>query len=220
VVAGLQDQAARGERVEPGEGDSRDLGKTKEALPSVVKKRKRPMEKSAPDKTSTVLPKGYAALLQDIKERIKSAQIKAALSVNRELLALYWQIGQQIVERQQAERWGNAVIDRLGADLQKAFPGLSGFSRTNVYRMRAFFLAYRNIHAIVPQAVGQLDQGPVPHPVANIPWGHNVLLIEKLKYHAERLWYASKTIEHGWSRSILDYQIDSGLYLRQGPDQL
>jgi predicted nuclease of restriction endonuclease-like (RecB) superfamily len=162
------------------------------------------------------LPDGYDAFLRDLKERIRTAQLRAALAVNRELLALYWHIGQQIVERQQAEGWGNAVIDRLGADLQTAFPGLSGFSRTNVYRMRAFYLSYHSAQPIVPQAVGQSGEGPVPHPLADIPWGHNVLLIEKLKDPAERLWYAAKTLEHGWSRAILDHQIDSDLYRRQG----
>ncbi len=124
--------------------------------------------------------------------------------------------GCETIQRQQTEGWGNAVIARLGADLQKAFPGLSGFSRTNVYRMRAFFLAYRDIQTIVPQAVGQLGQGPVPSPMSDIPWGHNIILIEKLKDPAERLWYAHKAIEYGWSRAILDHQIASGLYHRQG----
>jgi predicted nuclease of restriction endonuclease-like (RecB) superfamily len=171
---------------------------------------------AAASNSAAGVPQGYDAFLSDLKERIRRAQVRAALAVNRELVALYWQIGKGIVERQRTEGWGNAVIDRLGADLQKAFPGLSGFSRTNVYRMRAFYLAYPDTEAIVPQAVGQLGQGQVPPPLADIPWGHNALLIEKLKDPAERLWYAYKTIEHGWSRSILDHQIDSGLYHRQG----
>src|SRR5207302_530813 len=117
---------------------------------------------------------------------------------------------------QQTEGWGNAVIDRLGADLQKAFPGLSGFSRTNIYRMRAFHMAYRDAGAIVPQPVGQLDQGSLPLPLTELPWGHNVILIEKLKDTAQRFWYAQQTVHHGWSRSILVHQIESGLYGRQG----
>jgi predicted nuclease of restriction endonuclease-like (RecB) superfamily len=121
-----------------------------------------------------------------------------------------------MVERQQTDGWGNGVIDRLGYDLQKSFPGLSGFSRTNVYRMRAFYLAYCDTPTIVPQPVGQIPEGQVPPLLAQIPWGHNVLLIEKLKDSAERLWYAAKTLEHGWSRAILDHQIDSNLYRRQG----
>jgi predicted nuclease of restriction endonuclease-like (RecB) superfamily len=170
----------------------------------------------ASPQTQLVLPEGYKAFLRDLKERIRTAQLRAARAVNRELLALYWHIGKSIVKRQQKEGWGNAVIDRLGADLQKAFPGLSGFSRTNVYRMRAFYLAYHQVQPVVPQTVGQLGEEPVPSFLADIPWGHNVLLMEKLKDPAERLWYARKTLEHGWSRAILDHQIDTDLYRRQG----
>jgi predicted nuclease of restriction endonuclease-like (RecB) superfamily len=162
------------------------------------------------------LPAGYDAFLKDLKERIRGSQLKAAVAVNRELIELYWHIGQQITERQERERWGAAVIDRLGKDLLAAFPGVSGFSRTNVYRMRAFYVAYRDARAIVPQPVGQTAPGPVPPPLAALPWGHNVLLIEKLKDPAERLWYARQAIEHGWSRAVLDHQIDGGLYRRQG----
>src|SRR4051812_9731653 len=88
-----------------------------------------------------LVPKGYEKFLGELKERIRTAQLKAAVSVNRELIQLYWQIGKALVERQKTEGWGKSIIDRLGDDLQKAFPGLAGFSRTNVYRMRAFYLA-------------------------------------------------------------------------------
>jgi predicted nuclease of restriction endonuclease-like (RecB) superfamily len=161
------------------------------------------------------VPQGYAAFLSDLKERIRNAQIKAALSVNRELLALYWHIGKGIVERQQTEGWGTAVIDRLGKDLQAAFPGISGFSRPNVYRMRAFFLAHAGPGQVVSQAARQSDDSP-PEPMASLPWFHNVVLIEKIKNRIERLWYARKCLEHGWSRPVLDYHIDRGLYRRQG----
>jgi predicted nuclease of restriction endonuclease-like (RecB) superfamily len=183
---------------------------------------KSPMEKkrgsvpSPRDLQHIAVPPGYNSFLKDLKERVRQAQLRAALTVNRELLALYWYIGKSIVERQQAEGWGNAVIDRLGADLQKAFPGLNGFSRTNVYRMRSFYLAYRDFQANVPQLVGQFDKNALPPPFADLPWGHNVLLIEKVKDRAERIWYGQKAIEHGWSRSVLDHQIDSGLHRRQG----
>jgi predicted nuclease of restriction endonuclease-like (RecB) superfamily len=160
------------------------------------------------------VPAGYDAFLKDLKERIRTAQLSAALAVNREVLALYWHIGQQIVARQQAEGWGNAVIDRLGKDLQAAFPGVSGFSRPNVYRMRAFYRAYAG--TIVSQPARQIDLTVPPEPMASLPWFHNVLLIEKLKDPAERLWYAHKALEHGWTRAILDHQVDSGLYRRQG----
>jgi predicted nuclease of restriction endonuclease-like (RecB) superfamily len=166
-----------------------------------------------------LLPKGYEAFLGELKERIRTAQLRAALAVNRELIALYWQIGSDIVERQKAHRWGNAVLDRLGDDLQKAFPGLSGFSRTNLYRMRAFYLAYRDAHEIVPQAVGQIAERGLPEPVAGIPWGHNIVLIEQVKELPARLWYARKIVESGWSRNVLVHWIESGLYERQGKAQ-
>jgi predicted nuclease of restriction endonuclease-like (RecB) superfamily len=170
------------------------------------------------------LPAGYPAFLEDIKGRIRAAQIKASLSVNRELIELYWGIGRDLVCRQHVEGWGARVIDRLADDLQRAFPGLGGFSRTNVYRMRAFFLAYGTAAPMVPQAVGQLPgefvpqavgQSP-PQPVAEIPWGHNVVLVEQLKDPLQRLWYAQQIVANGWSRSMLEHWIESDLYARQG----
>jgi predicted nuclease of restriction endonuclease-like (RecB) superfamily len=160
-------------------------------------------------------PAGYDAFLKDLKERIRTAQLKAALAVNRELLELYWHIGQQIAQRQEREGWGAGVIERLAKDLQAAFPGVGGFSRPNVYRMRAFYLAYAT-GPVVSQAARQSDPTAPPEPMASLPWFHNVLLIEKLKDPAERLWYVHKALEHGWSRAVLDHQIDSGLYRRQG----
>jgi len=155
------------------------------------------------------LPGGYSRFLEELKARIRAAQVSAALAVSRELIGLYWYVGRAIVVKQEAEGWGTKVIDRLADDLQRAFPGMAGFSRTNVYRMRAFFLAYASS---VPRPVGQLTP---PKPVAGIPWGHNVVLLEKVKDPVQRLWYAQQTIQHGWSRNILVHQIESDLYARQ-----
>lgn len=132
-------------------------------------------------------PKGYARFLSAVKERIRNTQVKAALSANQELIRLYWDIGHRITERQEKEGWGSAVIERLAGDLQKAFPGVEGFSTRNIWRMRAFYLAYSK---------------NLPQAVAEIPWGHNVILLEKLKDPVERLSYAQKIIEHGWSRAV------------------
>src|SRR5690554_6764930 len=140
--------------------------------------------------------KGYKELLQDIKNRVKTSQIKAAVAVNRELIQLYWEIGRSIHIKQEQEGWGAHVIEKLAKDLQSAFPGIEGFSRTNLFRMRAFYRAYEKI----PQAVGQLEELPI----WSIPWGHNAILIEKVRTIKERIWYAKKAIEHGWSRSILE----------------
>jgi predicted nuclease of restriction endonuclease-like (RecB) superfamily len=172
----------------------------------------------------TELPVGYAKFLTDLKSRIRVARVKASLNVNRELISLYWHIGRAITQQQEAERWGSQIIDRLVDDLQKEFPGISGFSRSNIFRMRKFFLAYSSAgetvaqpvrqlaKAIVAQPVRQLAKPILPQAVADIPWGHNVLLPEKLSDPAHRLWYAQQTLAHGWSRAVLDHQIDLKLH--------
>lgn len=178
---------------------------------------------------STAIPSvDYRVLLTDIKSRIRTAQIKASLAVNRELIQLYWDIGGLIVQRQQTEGWGAGVIGRLAGDLQKAFPGLQGFSASNISRMRALFLAYaadsENSAQPVPKlkarksarAVPKTAAITVPPAIAGIPWGHNVVLLFQLTDTAERLWYAQQTTRNGWSRSMLEHWIESNLYARQG----
>ena len=185
-------------------------------------------KKNAAALTGTGLPGDYAAFLESLKTRVRQAQTKAMLSVNRELIQLYWDIGRQIAQRQEQEGWGKSVVDRLAGDIQKAFPGIQGFSPLNVWRMRAFYLAYHDLPAnlsqaatesgkpILSQAATELPVGSPPHPVSEIPWGHNQVLLFKLKDPAERLWYAAKTLAHGWSRAVLTVQIESELYRRQG----
>jgi predicted nuclease of restriction endonuclease-like (RecB) superfamily len=129
--------------------------------------------------------------------------VRAALAVNGEVVKLYWQIGRSILERQRQYGWGAKVIDRLSADLRGAFPGMKGFSPRNLKYMRAFAEAYPE-----EQFVQQV--------VAQIPWGHNVRILDALAAPEEREWYARQTIEHGWSRNVLLHQIESGLYRRQG----
>lgn len=150
------------------------------------------------------VPAGYPAFLEDLKARIRAAQVKASLSANRELIRLYWSIGRDIVQRQRDEGWGKAVVERLAADLQAEFPGLGSISARNIWHARAFYLAY----AQEPQVLKQ--------PVSEIPWGHNIVLLQKLKDSAQRLWYAQQTIANGWSRAMLVHWIESGLYARQG----
>lgn len=171
---------------------------------------------------------GYRALLTEIKRRIETAQIKASLAVNRELIQLYWDIGRRIVEQQEAKGWGAGVVDQLAADLQKAYPSISGFSASNISRMRAFFRAYSDLPLISAQVVPKSNKlksaRAVPKtaahlpPVAvtNIPWGHNVVLLFKIRRTSERLWYATQAVENGWSRSMLEHWIESKLYARQG----
>ncbi len=151
----------------------------------------------------TVLPKNYVALLAALKERIREAQLQAALSVNRELVALYWHMGKEILDRQGEQGWGTKVVERLAKDLHREFPGMGGFSERNMKYMRAFAEAYPE-GSIVQQAVAQL------------PWGHNVLLLTKVKKPENRLWYAQATIANGWSRAVLDAQVATHAHRRQG----
>jgi predicted nuclease of restriction endonuclease-like (RecB) superfamily len=152
---------------------------------------------------NSVMSGDYNSWLADLKQRIQSAQQRAVLAVNRELILLYWQIGKDILERQQAQGWGAKVIERLAKDLQTAFPDMKGFSRSNLMYMRAFHEAWPD-GAIVQQLVGQL------------PWGQNLLLLTKLKTREEREWYAAKAIEHGWSRNVMWHHISTALHLRSG----
>jgi len=149
------------------------------------------------------MPAQYGDWLNELKQRIHNAQQRATLSVNRELLHLYWQIGTDILKRQAQQGWGTKVIERLALDLRNAFPEMKGFSRTNLLYMRSFAEAWTH-EQIVQQPVGQL------------PWGHNLVLLSKLKIKDERLAYAQKTLENGWSRNVLVMQIESGLLARQG----
>lgn len=149
------------------------------------------------------MPRGYADWLLELKTRIHSAQQRATLAVNRELVLLYWQIGRDILARQSDQGWGAKVIERLAHDLRTAFPDMKGFSRANLMYMRAFAQAWPDAE-FVQQAVGQL------------PWGHNLVLLSKLKTEQERRWYAAKAIEHNWSRNVLVMQIETRLRERSG----
>ena len=166
-------------------------------------------KKSVPTiKKGEVSASNYKKFITSLNSKIRSTQIKGAIAVNRELIKLYWDIGEDIVEKQEREEWGSKVLEKVSKDIQKEFPGVEGFSRTNLFRMKAFYTAY----AKVPQVVGQLEQLPI----FSIPWGHNIILLESLKQTEERLWYASKAIEHGWSRSMLTIWIENNLYRREG----
>lgn len=145
----------------------------------------------------------YTAFLRSLKERVRQAQIRAALAVNKELILLYWQIGSEILTRQQQEGWGAKIIDQLAKDLKREFPDVKGFSTRNLKYMRAFAEAYP-------------DEKFVQQVAAQIPWFHNCILLDKVKDPTERLWYIQKTTAHGWSRNILSLQIESELYRRQG----
>lgn len=154
---------------------------------------------------SKSIPAGdnYGTLLRELKDRIRSARLRTAAAVNQSMVLLYWSIGREILTRQKAEGWGARVIDRLSVDLRHDFPEMTGLSARNLKYMRAFAEAYP-------------DEPIVQRVVAQLPWGHNLTLLEVLKDPAERLWYASQVIEHGWSRPVLIHQIESGLIHRLG----
>ena len=149
------------------------------------------------------LPEGYPEWLITLKNKIHHAQQQASRGGNQEMIALYWHIVKEIRDRQTAQAWGAKVVERLAHDLRKAFPGMKGFSRSNLLYMRAFAEAWPDAQ-IVQQVVGQL------------PWGHNLILLSKLKNSRERLAYAQKTLTHGWSRNVLVMQIESRLLEREG----
>jgi predicted nuclease of restriction endonuclease-like (RecB) superfamily len=148
-------------------------------------------------------PGGYADWLLDLKSRIHAAQQRATLAVNRELVLLYWQIGCDILARQASQGWGAKVIERLAHDLRTAFPELKGFSPRNLKYMRAFAEAWPEAEFV--QAV-----------LAQLPWYHQLALLEKLGSPESRRWYAAKAIEHNWSRNILVMQIETRLLERTG----
>jgi predicted nuclease of restriction endonuclease-like (RecB) superfamily len=145
----------------------------------------------------------YRALIADLKTRIRSAQIKAALTVNSQLIALYWDIGKLIVEKQRASGWGDAVIDQIAQDLSREFKSMKGFSRRNLYYMKQFYEFYADQDEFVQKLAAQ------------IPWWHNILIFQHIEDKQKALWYVQKTLENGWSRNALGLQIDNRLYERQ-----
>jgi predicted nuclease of restriction endonuclease-like (RecB) superfamily len=148
-------------------------------------------------------PEGYKEWLKEVKERIRSAQQRAVLAANSEMIILYWQLGQDILQRQSQQGWGAKVVNRLSDDLRREFPELKGFSPRNLNYMLAFAKAWPT------EAVLQ-------EPLAKLPWYHHIALLDKVRNGDEREWYAQSAIENGWARTVLVHHIESGLYHRQG----
>ncbi len=149
------------------------------------------------------MPESYASFFAAIRERIARERVKAVLAANAAMVLMYWDIGSQILEKQQMEGWGAKVIDRLSQDLKGVFPDMGGFSPRNLKYMRKF-------------AESWPDQSIVQEVLAQITWYHNLALLEKASTPEIRLWYACKTVEYGWSRNILAVQIDSRRHEREG----
>jgi predicted nuclease of restriction endonuclease-like (RecB) superfamily len=153
------------------------------------------------------IDKDYSNWLKDLKKRIRTVQIKAAVRVNSEMLNFYWELGADIVEKQTTSKWGEGFLLKLSQDLMLEFPGIKGFSKRNLELIRQWYLFYKQETAIAKQAVSQLTQ---------IPWGHNIAIIAKCKNIQEALYYVQNIMAHHWSRSVLVHQIESGLYGREG----
>jgi predicted nuclease of restriction endonuclease-like (RecB) superfamily len=166
------------------------------------------MKKTTLKKQDMPATNEYMAFLNAIKTDILQTQMRTAMAITQELAMLYWRIGQALSQKIRSEGWGAKVIEVLSRDIKEEFGHLDGFSRTNLYRMIAFYESYPNC----PTAVGQLEENPI----LRIPWGHNAVLIERVKNIDQRLWYADRSIKYGWSRSMLEHWIDSNLYGREG----
>jgi predicted nuclease of restriction endonuclease-like (RecB) superfamily len=146
-----------------------------------------------------LLPKDYAELLAEIKQRIRSAQYEALKAVNKELIALYWDIGRMITERQKGDSWGKAVVQQLAGDLRQEFPGIGGFSASNLWRAKLFFETYTDLEKLAPL-------------VREIGWTHNLAILEKCKEPQEREFYIRMTRKFGWSKNVLIHQIENQSY--------
>jgi predicted nuclease of restriction endonuclease-like (RecB) superfamily len=152
---------------------------------------------------SLQLPSGYPEFLQELKGRIRTAQVRAGLAVSRELVLLYWSIGRDLSQRFATEGWGSKINERLASDLQAEFPGVEGFSPRNFRYMRALAEAWPE-----PEILQSL--------IAKLPWGHNLRVLDRVKDRPTREWYLRAALEYGWSQDVLVLQIKSRLHEREG----
>jgi predicted nuclease of restriction endonuclease-like (RecB) superfamily len=170
----------------------------------------------------------YKNWLIELKKNIRQVQIKASLAVNRHVLQFYWELGRDIVDKQENAKWGSGFIDQLSKDLKAEFPEMGGFSAKNLRYCRAFYEYYNN-SPIWQQVVAKLEYtdnqeitisqqvvGQLENQLFNIPWGHHIMIFQKIKNVPEALFYVQQTIENNWSRAVLEMQIETNLYARQG----
>jgi predicted nuclease of restriction endonuclease-like (RecB) superfamily len=148
-----------------------------------------------------LISNNYKKLLVDIKTRVRNVRISAARTVNKELIKLYWSIGRDILEKQEKLGWGKSIVERLSKDLRQEFPGTDGFSVQNLWRMRLLYIEYK-------------DHPKLAQLVREIPWGQNILILQKVKHDAEREYYLKATATMGWSRNVLLNQIKAEAYKR------
>ncbi|GGD57469.1 hypothetical protein GCM10011514_21970 [Emticicia aquatilis] len=146
----------------------------------------------------------YKIWLEKLKQKISVSQLKAAVSLNTQLMELYWDLAKEIIIKQHESSWGDAVFEQLSIDLRLSFPNIKGFSRRNLYAIRQWYLFYSSSSEFVPQ------------PVAQIPWGHNRLIISKIKNVKEALFYCNATLQNGWNREQLEIQIQNNYFDAKG----
>lgn len=155
----------------------------------------------------------YKEWIKNVKKRIKQSQIKASVKVNHELMDLYRDLGRDIVKKQENTKWGDGFLVAMSKDLKRAFPGMNGFSVQNLKSIRYWYKFYSGLK-IGLQPVSQLNEAE--RMIKSIPWGHNQRIMYKCKSINEALFYVQKTMDNNWSRNLLEHQIDSHLYERQG----
>lgn len=153
-------------------------------------------------KNEVIDPSNYVSVLERIKTDIQQSQLRAAISVTKELTMLYWRIGKMLSQRTAEEGWGARTLENLAKDLKAAFPNVSGFSFRNIKYMRQFAQVYSDENRAAA--------------AAQIPWGHNMVILDRVEDNAQKMWYIQQTIENGWSRSMLQLWVDSDLYAREG----
>lgn len=171
----------------------------------------------------------YRHWMEDVKQRLKNCQIKAAVRVNSALLEFYWSLGRDMANMKAEQKWGSGVIEQMSLDLKAAFPNLKGFSTTNLWYVKKWYLFYADeklqqpvgelqgiemeVDAKLPQLVGEFE---MPEKFALVPWGHHIEIITHCQSVGEALFYIQKTIDNGWSRSALENNMAAGLFAKQG----
>jgi predicted nuclease of restriction endonuclease-like (RecB) superfamily len=169
-----------------------------------------------------IVSEDYHNWLKNLKNQFRQTQLKAATAVNTNLLSFYWKLGEDIVEKQKSTSWGDGFIKQLSQDLSSEFDDVGGFSHRNLKCVRQWYLYWNQDNIIGQQAVAQLERTAFSisptllSQITSIPWGHNLVIMSKCKNHNEAIFYIQKTIEFGWSRTILTHQIEGGLFLREG----
>lgn len=177
------------------------------------------------------MDKEYIEWIHDLKLKIRTAQLKASIAVNEEMIQLYWDIGKSIVDKQNQFAWGSKIVEQMAKDLKAELPDTNGFSRTNLFAMRKFYLFYNGSelvqqaggqlesttlvgsHEIVHHAGGQIERNSILY---KIPWRHHIAILNKSNTAVEAKFYIQQTIQNNWSRNVLEMQLDSKLIERQG----